>query len=277
MYPVLHFGSISVSSYQTCLAVAFLVGVTLLLRANRSAEVPYRMGSFVLIPIYLGSLVGAKLMFLLIPENAAPAARVLSLWKGGYWYHGGLIGGIASYALYNAAKGNSIVGTLDLAAPFVCLGEGITRIGCFLDGCCWGAPVSVVPGVVFPPDSHAWAQQLQAGMIGGDAAGSLPVHAVQLYMALSMIAVFILLRFVGRKEVAVGNILLLFFLLHCFVRFWLELFRADIMTYSHGLSVTQWLAMAGYGVALAALFLLRARTRSEDAGPASRKEALSWQ
>lgn len=277
MHPVLHFGSISVSSYQTCLAVAFLVGVALLLGANHRAAIPYRMGPFVLIPIYLGSLLGAKLMFLLIPENAAPAARVLSLWKGGYWYHGGLIGGILSYMLYNAARRNSIVGTLDLAAPFVCLGEGITRIGCFLDGCCWGLPVSVVPGVVFPRNSHAWAQQLHAGMIGEDSSCSLAVHAVQLYMAMAMTAGFILLRLASRKQVSAGNVLLLFFLLHCFVRFWLEFFRADVMTRFHGLTVTQWLAMGGYAAALMGLLGLFARRPAVTAMPGPKKEVLSWQ
>jgi phosphatidylglycerol:prolipoprotein diacylglycerol transferase len=216
-------------------------------------------------------------MFLLIPENAAPDARVLWPWKGGYWYHGGLAGGIAAYALYHAVRRNNIIDGLDLAAPFVALGEAITRIGCFLSGCCYGIPVSSFPGVVFPRNSHPWLQQLHAGLIREDAAGSLPVHPVQLYMALSMTVLFVVLRLVAGKQVVRGEITLLFFVSHCFIRFWTEFLRGDMTEALYGLSLTQWISIVVYLLALSALVLVYRRKQGANTVRAPAKEAISWQ
>lgn len=273
MYPLLRLGNASVSSYQACLALAFVAGTALLLHANGNARNPVRMGPLMIVPLYLASLLGAKSMFLLVPENAAPSARVFSLWKGGYWYHGGLAGGIAAYVLYHALRRNNIGDALDFVAPFAALGEAIARIGCFLNGCCFGVPVSMVPGIVLPPDSHVWRQQFLAGLIPEDAAASLPVQPVQLYMALSMTIVYAMLRLVARRQVARGEIALLFFVSHGFVRFWLEFLRGDTLTVFHGLALAQWLSMAVGTLAMAALFLLYGRTRAANAAG----EALAWQ
>jgi len=265
MYPLLSLGTVAVSSYQVCLAVAFIAGAGLLLYANGNAPKPLRMGPFMIVPFYLASLAGAKSMFLVVPENAAPSARVFSLWKGGYWYHGGLAGGIAGYVLYHAAKRNNIADALDRAAPFLALGEAITRIGCFLNGCCWGVPAAGFPGMVFPPDSHVWQQQFRDGLIAADAGVSLPAHPVQLYMALSMLFMYVALRLVAHRQAVQGEIALLFFVAHGFVRFWLEFLRGDTLTAFHGLSLTQWIAIAMAIPALAGLFVLYGRARAANA------------
>lgn len=257
MYPVVHICGVQrFSSYLICLFLAFVACSGLGLYVNRQAENPLQIGPFVIVPVSLFALLGAKLMFVFVPEIAAPSARVLWPLKGGLRYYGGLVGGIAGYAIYLAAKRNNVIDGLDFAAPFAALGEAITRIGCFLGGCCWGIPVSWFPGVVFPRNSPAYCQQQNIGLIPADATASLPVHAVQLYMALCMIALFVVLRFVARRTIARGEIALLFLIAHCFIRFWIEFLRADTPKTLHGLSQTQWIALVVYGLALAALMLV---------------------
>ncbi len=263
VHPLVRIGYTTVPTYQVCLAVAFLVGTILLIDANRRSVSPLRIGPFMIVPLYLASLLGARLMSTLMPQTAPVDSTALALWKGGYWYHGGLIGGIAAYALYHAMRKNSILDASDLVVPFVCLGEGITRIGCFLSGCCWGKPVTTLPGVVYPRASHVWAQQLHDGLITESAAKALPVHAVQLYMSILMLILFVLLRLVSARRIVAGEITLLFLVAHCFVRFWIECLRADIDKAALGLSATQWTCAVVYVAALSPLMYVYGRKRAE--------------
>lgn len=235
------------------------------------------MGLAVIIPLYLGALFGAKLMFLLVPEGAPPSARALRLWESGYWYHGGLAGALAGYILYNVWRRNSTMDALDMAAPFALLGEAIARIGCFMSGCCWGILAGPFPGVIFPQGSPAYLQHLHEGLMSDQAENALPVQPVQLYMALCMTLLFIVLRLVARKQVVKGEITLLFFLSHCFVRFWTEFLRADIATQMYGLSLTQWGSILLYISALSLLLSLYRRKRSSGTGTVPGRESLSWQ
>jgi phosphatidylglycerol---prolipoprotein diacylglyceryl transferase len=275
MYPLLHAGHVTISSYQGCLILAFAVSVFLLLHANRRPRNPLRMGALVILPIVLASLFGAKLMFILADETAAPDARSLWPWEGGYYYHGGLAGGIAGYVLYHAWRGNNVIDGLDLGAPFAALGEAIARVGCFLGGCCWGIPVSGFPGIAFPKYSQAYLQQLTSGLIREDTAASLPVHPAQLYMSASMMILFLGLRFVARRPVVRGEIVLLFLVSHCFVRFWIEFLRADMSRPFYGLSLTQWVSIVIYMVALSSLVAIYRRKRAATSFSTSTQEAIS--
>src|SRR6185295_17659948 len=71
----------------------------------------------------------------------------------------------------------------DGCAPVMALGEGVTRIGCFFAGCCYGAPTTSILGVTFPPRTAVFLSQARAGLIPYSARHSLPVHATQIYAA----------------------------------------------------------------------------------------------
>ncbi len=90
---------------------------------------------------------------------------------------------------------------LDAGAPAMALGEAMTRIGCFLNGCCYGVPWDGPWAVTFPATSFAYADQVGRGLLSPDAVHSLAVHPVQLYSAVIMTVVFfLLLRMVLRPH-----------------------------------------------------------------------------
>ena len=88
---------------------------------------------------------------------------------------GGLVLAIAAALAYFIIKKINPWPLLDALAPSFFLGKAITRIGCFLNGCCFGNPTNCACGIVFPADSMAgwtfpdtplWPTQLMSSAAG---------------------------------------------------------------------------------------------------------------
>jgi len=76
-----------------------------------------------------------------------------------------------------------------------------TRLGCFLNGCCYGVPWSGALAVVFPPASFAYRDQIARGLLASGAPHSLPVVPTQLMSsALAFLAFAGLLWFFQRPH-----------------------------------------------------------------------------
>ena len=70
-----------------------------------------------------------------------------------------------------------------MLAPTVGLGIGLGRIGCFLNGCCFGTPTDLPWGVTFPE-----------GSIPDYIFHNQAIHPAQLYSSLYGFALFFLRR-----------------------------------------------------------------------------------
>jgi len=81
----------------------------------------------------------------------------------------------------------------DAAAPAVALGYAVYRIGCLINGCCFGTLTDLPWAITFDMNSEAFAAQVEAGLISADASRTLPVHPTQLYHALLGIVSFLVL------------------------------------------------------------------------------------
>ena len=149
----------------------------------------------------------------------------------------------------------------DLFALPALLWLATLRIGCFLAGCCWGdlahVPEGVdaalvdpvltlpwlsgewIPQVSFPAGSHAYEQHLQLGLIGADAAASLPVHPTQLYEMTLLLAGFIVLGRRAGWTPGTGRLALVTLGGYAAARFLLEFVRADSAAAWGALNATQ--------------------------------------
>jgi len=124
---------------------------------------------------------------------------VFEVWRGGLTYYGGFIVATA-FGLYFARKHRMGMGKVaDLCAPWIAFGLALTRMGCFLNGCCFGKVTQMPWGVRFPIGSAAWEAQHEAHLIG-ERAAALPVHPTQIYLALLNWLTFVLLYFFMRKR-----------------------------------------------------------------------------
>ncbi len=93
----------------------------------------------------------------------ATLINIVDVTNGGLVVYGSILGGIAAVVAYLALKKQPILATLDLFAPALLLAVSIGRIGCLMNGCCFGGPCDAPWGVVFPAGSPAHQLQMEEG------------------------------------------------------------------------------------------------------------------
>jgi phosphatidylglycerol:prolipoprotein diacylglycerol transferase len=193
---------------------------------------------------------------------------VFKAWRGGFAFYGGLIFATAFAWHWLRKRKIPFLKMADIAAIGIALGLFFGRVGCFLNGCCYGKLCDIPPGVVFPRRGAAWRAQLDAGLISrADAA--LPVHPTQLYQALANLAVFALLYWVVRpRKRRHGEVLAYFLIFKAIARGIVEIWRDDERGVFLGGHVST-AQFVGIGMILAGVWLLRwlAEQRRLDAAP----------
>jgi phosphatidylglycerol:prolipoprotein diacylglycerol transferase len=116
----------------------------------------------------------------------------------------------------------------DCCAPSIALGIFLTRIGCFMNGCCFGK-VSDFPWTVqFPHGSGPYIQQLMNGQISGMENLSLPIHPTQIYHSIAGFVLFLLLTNHQKYKRVDGQLFLIFAALYSLSRFLVEFYRGDV-------------------------------------------------
>lgn len=220
MYPVLFkFGPIHIYSYGLMLAFAFLLATFLARR--RAFSIGMDGGAILDLGIYLviAGILGARLLyvFLNLEYYKDNPLESIMIWRGGLVWYGGLILAILVAIWFLRAKKLPPLKTGDLIIPYVALGQAIGRIGCFLNGCCYGKPTMLAIGVRFGP-------------------AQVPVHPTQLYESVAMFLVYLILR--GRSPYD-GKTFFLYLIFYSTFRFFNEFLRGDNPIALMGLTVSQ--------------------------------------
>ncbi|MBN2379838.1 prolipoprotein diacylglyceryl transferase [candidate division WOR-3 bacterium] len=158
MYPILFkIGNFPIRTYSLFLLLAFVVGM-LVLRylLKRRTLVDYQLVTDLAFWVIIGVVIGSRLLFVLLhwSDFASQPLRALNIMEGGAVYYGGFLLGFVFGAVFVWLKKLPAFPMLDAIAPAIALGEGIGRIGCFFNGCCFGKPTDFC-GITFPPGSYA--------------------------------------------------------------------------------------------------------------------------
>ncbi len=171
MHPViLRLGPLEVSSYGLLLGLSFILGAWLAaVRARRKGLRP-NVTIDVSFWIVLAAMVCARLYYValnLSEFRGAGLQRLIPFFGPGGGMQGlsvtgGFIGGVLACLLFFRLKRLPFLPYADAIAPSLGLGVFLTRIGCFLNGCCYGLPTKAWYGLSFPPDSPAGQYQHMA-------------------------------------------------------------------------------------------------------------------
>jgi len=131
----------------------------------------------------------------------------------GWISYGGIIGALLFGLLYPKIVKNVSVGTLDIVALILPIFEGIYRIGCLLNGCCYGKETTGVGGLYLPDSSGQWAVRYPTQI---------------LYIALGF-GLFALLWLTRKKKGYEGEIALRYLILYGLGRFLIDGLRAELI------------------------------------------------
>ncbi len=244
-------------AYTTMLAAAFLVCTLLAVREGLRQNPPIEGNPRGGLWAFFGALIGAKAFWIIQYDTPWNVWRAVFVWMGGYVFYGGLLGGAGALLLYMRLNRLPILRSGDICVQYLALGEAITRVGCFLNGCCWGEPTHVPWGVHFPRHSYAWLEHVKEGLLEASAPASLSVHPTQLYMVGGLVITFLLMRLLSARPHREGAIILHYCLLYGILRFSVEHFRGDSARSVLGLTVSQSISAALIVFAVAGYFLLR--------------------
>jgi phosphatidylglycerol:prolipoprotein diacylglycerol transferase len=124
--------------------------------------------------VFVAGIIGARAFFVVQywdefkrPTWWETLSQVLQIAQGGLVAYGSFLGGFLALAFYVKRRQVPLLFVGDLIAPGIALGLAIGRIGCFLNGCCFGGTCDHWWGVHFPRDSIPYIQQLERGELHG--------------------------------------------------------------------------------------------------------------
>jgi phosphatidylglycerol---prolipoprotein diacylglyceryl transferase len=223
MYPILFsVGPVKIYSYGVMLAIAFLI--TLHLMSKRCAffnTTKEQLNNLVIILLVSG-IVGARILYVLLNLDffLEQPLEVFMVNKGGLVFYGGLILSIPSCIIYAKKAKIKILDAADLISPYIALGHAIGRIGCFLNGCCFGKPTDSIFGVCFP-------------------SSDIKVYPTQLFSSICLFLIFAALFRLQKRRRFKGEVISLYLVCYGVFRFLIEFLRGDLEPVFHGLSPTQ--------------------------------------
>lgn len=252
--------TIPIASYGVMLAIAFLIGIYI---ASKNWEkLGYDPEFMINTSIYgmLFTLIGARLFYTIQNHydyfslaHPSKIINVFKVWEGGLVFYGGLIGGITGTVIYVWKKKQPLLNFLDSIAPSIGLGHFFARIGCFLNGCCYGRPTDLPWGIKFPQGSNP------ARHYSGH------IHPTQLYESFSGIILFALLYYMFKNRKFQGQVFFSYLLLYSIIRFTIEFFRGDAIRGVYGpLSTSQWVGVLLFPISLVFLLYLKFRSKNEN-------------
>jgi phosphatidylglycerol:prolipoprotein diacylglycerol transferase len=175
-----------IRGYGVMLLLGVLAGVGLAVREARRVGMDPDMVISLCFHLFVWGIVGARLFYVVEywPQFSRPTplqtlGAVVNVTEGGLVVYGSLIGALAGGLWFLRRHALPMLAMADLMAPSLVLGLALGRLGCFLNGCCYGGVCDASWAVTFPNASEPYAHQRSLGQLHGfrlaeDADGHAP-------------------------------------------------------------------------------------------------------
>jgi len=222
MFPIIcELGPFTIYSYGLTVVLGFSICVFLITRQAKSEGLNQELIFNICFSILLSGIIGARLLYIIL--NFAyffrhPAEMVM-INRGGLAWFGGLFLSGLTCVIYLKYKRLDVYKIADLIIPYVALAQAIGRIGCFLNGCCFGRE-SLNFGLYFPVHDAV-------------------LIPTQVYSCLLLLVIYIILRIRQSQKHQKGEILYSYFFLYSLKRFFIEFLRADSEIFILSMSIFQ--------------------------------------
>jgi phosphatidylglycerol---prolipoprotein diacylglyceryl transferase len=258
MYPkLLHiYGPLFLQSYGVCIALGLALFYWLLLNDKRRRML-MNDDQFhnLLLAGVLSAIIGGRALYFMTEGNLTSFYEFFELWYGGFAVLGSLLGVLLVIPFLLKKYKLPTLALLDRAALYAPLLQSISRIGCFLSGCCYGKPSGLAWAVTYT--NHECMAPL-----------GIAVHPTQLYSALFLAVIFFILYTLQDRIKKPGQLMMAYLIFMGFERFFVDFFRDDQTYFYKPLSFFsdhQYIALIV--IFCASFYLVNSSRRVYDAKP----------
>ncbi len=182
-----------IRGYGVMLMLGVLCAMTVALvrceRAGLSRDAFFSLATWTVV----AGMIGARVFYCVQKWNELGDTLGEKIWKslqvteGGLVVYGSVIGGLIAIAFWSRRYRFPLLTLADCVAPAFFIGLAFGRIGCFLNGCCYGGLCEApLPSITFPSGSPAYVDQMQSGKLfgietdaGPEAPGPQPIAKVR--------------------------------------------------------------------------------------------------
>lgn len=209
MFPYIEISNIKISVFPYVILFALFLTGAVYIKSKQYPKVFLLDMLRKIVPILVGAAIGARLMsaITLIPSSDRPFWY--NLLFGGSVFYGGIIGGCIGLAIVCAIKKQPFLEYTDVLVSLLPLGHAVGRIGCFLNGCCYGCRYEGFLSTNYP--------------VNGEMVKVFPTWFVE---ACFCVLLFIYLHFFC-KTTTRGKRTAIYFITYSCYRFLIEFVRGD--------------------------------------------------
>jgi phosphatidylglycerol:prolipoprotein diacylglycerol transferase len=262
-------GTLAVPGFGLMFLLAFYAAMHLAAwRARREKLDPDTVFDLAIVMLF-GGIVGARALYVwqYWGDRVKSIADIFKVWEGGIVLYGSIGGGLLAGLIYHRLRRFPLRPMADVIAPALAVGIMVGRLGCFLNGCCYGDRCDLPWAVTFPAMSPPWYDQFRHGELeyphgrppwidlklhdpdGREevvrvAARSLPVHPTQLYSALDGLILLVLLTAYFPLRRRDGEVMALLMVTYPVTRILIEYLRNDEASFfGTGLTISQCISL----------------------------------
>jgi len=242
MHPVIvKFGPLTIYSYGLLVASGFIIATFLAAKQAARIGIPEDKITTLSLLILISGITGARVFYILlnIKDYISNPVEIIMLMHGGLVFYGGAIFAFIAAVIYIKRAGLSVLETVDLLAPYIALGHSIGRIGCFLNGCCYGKAASGPFGVVFQ-----------------DGISRIPT---QIYSSLLLLLLFIFLSICFKYRKFRGQVFFSYLIFYSVGRIFIENLRGDNMPVMLNLTFSQLISIFMFIIGAAGYFIVKGK------------------
>jgi phosphatidylglycerol---prolipoprotein diacylglyceryl transferase len=212
-------GPLTIHWYGVLVALGFLAGLwTATRRAPRQGISGELVADLVVPWLLFGSMIGARVLYVVTywRESFAdqPWWEVFMIQRGGLVYYGGLIGAALACIAFAAFKRQPLWKLADVLAPSIPLGYVFGRLGCLMNGCCYGRACDLPWAIRFPEDNPSHPP-------------THLVHPTQIYDAVLSLGLYFGLAWLYRRKKFDGQVFAAYLMCYAVTRSVVEVFRGD--------------------------------------------------
>jgi phosphatidylglycerol:prolipoprotein diacylglycerol transferase len=157
------FTDLTVKSYGVMMVCGFIAAIYIIRRLSRGMGENAEHVTTAALYSLIAGVAGARLFYVIHywkQFRGQGIIEMLAVWKGGLELLGGVLLAILIIVVYLWLKKLPVRRYLDILAVGLMLALVFGRLGCFLNGCCFGKPTNFFVSVRFPYDSLPYQSQV---------------------------------------------------------------------------------------------------------------------